>query len=117
MGFAKVRTDFVGFNDTVVRCRTMGDARSLMKALLSRYPDEKYILDIKLRCFAADADEDGLCYRIRERSGKLYVDHCFASYYENHGWDIIDISDLRVAPDYGEFSMFTDKNDALSTLF
>lgn len=85
MGIAEIRTDFVGFNDTVVRCRTMDGARALMKALMNRYPDEKHILDIELRFFAVDADEDGLCYRIRERDGKLYVDHCFESYYKSHG--------------------------------
>lgn len=112
------RTDFVNDRDTIIRCRTADGAYALMHALAKRFPRDKDITDIKKKIFHSDATEEGLCYRIRSKNGRLYIDHCFESYYASQGRDIIDLSELCRTPDYGDIELgYLDKMEALASLF
>lgn len=98
------------------RCRSREEVSKLLKItkeILS--PSYYYVLDLKYGVFGNIGFENEVCYRFERINGKFDWGHDHAEFYIRHGREIVDVSELLKASDYGEFQVHT--SDSLDLLF
>lgn len=105
---------------TVVNCRTKEGLRALTTAIGNNYPDYRSLFDEKYSCWDYQHDDRGLSIRAELfEDGSISSGHCNASWYEENGYKIIELSDITCrTKDLGVFDTgYIDMNAALAALF
>lgn len=114
-----VDLSFMKRDRVAVNCRTSEELKALTDAIAEEYPAYSRVFQTKYKCWTFDHDSEGMSIRAKLLPDEnIDYGHCYASYYRNCGYEVIEFSAISTQLDFGEIEpCHINADEALSALF